>query len=59
MACRLVGATGGIWLIETLGTNFSEILTKILTFLFKKMHFKIPSAEMAAILSRTQCVNND
>ena len=33
----------GILLIQTLGRNFSEILSKIHTFSFKKMHFKIPS----------------
>ena len=41
----------GILLIGPLGTNFSEILIKIQTFSFKKIHFK-----MAAILSRPQCV---
>ena len=33
-------------------SNFNEILIKIYTFSFKKMHWK-----MAAILSRPQCVN--
>ena len=32
---------GGIWLIRTLGTNFNEILSKIQTFSFKKMHLKM------------------
>ena len=41
----------GILLIGPLGTNFSEILIEILTFLFESVVW-----EMAAILSRTQCV---
>ena len=32
-------------LIGPLGTNFSEILIKILTFLFKKMRLKVSSAK--------------
>ena len=40
-----------ILLIGPLGTNFSEILIKILTFSFNKMHSK-----MSSILSRPQCV---
>ena len=35
----------GILLIGPLGTNFSEILIKILTFSFKKMRMKVPSAK--------------
>ena len=35
----------GILLIRPLGTNFSEILIKILTFSFKKMHLKVSSAK--------------
>ena len=35
----------GILLIETLGTNFNEILSKIKTFSFKKMRLKISSAK--------------
>ena len=34
-----------IWLIRTLGTNFSEILNKIHTSIFKKMHLKMSSAK--------------
>ena len=40
----------------TLKTNFSEISIEVHTFLFNKMHFKMSSAKMAAILSRPQCV---
>ena len=35
----------GILLIRTLGTNFSEILSEIHSFSFKKMHFKMSSAK--------------
>ena len=34
-----------ILLIRPLGTNFREILIEILTFSFKKMHFKVSSAK--------------
>ena len=36
---------GGILLMGPLGTNFSEILSKIHTSYFKKMHFKTSSAK--------------
>ena len=42
----------GLLLIGLLGTNFSEILIRILSFSFKKMHLKMSSAKVAAILSR-------
>ena len=48
----------GILLIGPLGTNFSEMLSEIHTFPFKKMHLKMPSAKMATILSQPQCVNS-
>ena len=35
----------GILLIRPLGTNFSEILSEIRTFSFKKMHLKMSSAK--------------
>ena len=35
----------GILLIGPLGTNFSEILIRIETFSFKKMHLKMASAK--------------
>ena len=35
----------GIWLIPTLGTNFSEILSEIHISSFKKMHLKTSSAK--------------
>ena len=51
MACRLVGAKPfsepimEYWYIRTLKTNFSEILSKIHAFSFKKMHLKMSSAK--------------
>ena len=41
----IIWTNAGILLIESLGTNFSENLIEILTFLFKKMHLKISSAK--------------
>ena len=52
----IIWTNAGILLIEPLRTNFSEILTEIQTFSFKKMHVKISSAKKAAILSQPQCV---
>ena len=49
----IVWINAGILLIEPLGTIFSEILIKIHTCSFKKMHLK-----MASISSRPQCVNS-
>ena len=61
MACPLFG-TKLIWtkasilLVRPLETNFSEILIKIHTFSFNKMHFKMSSGKMSAILSWPHCV---
>ena len=41
----IIGTNAGILLIPTLGTNFSEILSEILTFSFKKMCLKVSSAK--------------
>ena len=41
----IIWTNAGISLIRTLGTNFSEILSEISTFLFKKMHLNILSAK--------------
>ena len=49
----------GISLIGPLGTNFSEILIKIMTFIFfQENAFESVVWKTAAILSRPQCVNN-
>ena len=41
----IIWTIAGILLIGPLGTNFSEILIKIQTFSFKKMHLKMSSAK--------------
>ena len=50
MACHLVGqaiiwTNAGILLIQTLGTDFNEILSEIHIFSFKTMSFKMSSAK--------------
>ena len=41
----IIWTNARVLLIRPLGTNFSEILIKINTFLFKKMHLKMSSAK--------------
>ena len=41
----IIWTNDGILLIRTLGTNFSEIISKIHPFSFKKMHLKMSSAK--------------
>ena len=41
----IIWTNAGILLIGPLGTNFSEILIKICTFSFKKMHLKMSSGK--------------
>ena len=41
----IIRTNAGILLTGTLGTNFSEILVEIQTFLFKKMHLNVSSAK--------------
>ena len=41
----IIWTNAGILLIEPLGTNFSEISIKILTFSFTKMRLKVSSAK--------------
>ena len=41
----IIWTSAGLLLIGPLGTNFSEILIKILTFSFKKMRLKVFSAK--------------
>ena len=41
----IIWTNGGILLIRPSGTNFSEILSEIHTFSFKKMHLKTSSAK--------------
>ena len=41
----IIWTNAGFLLIGPLGTNFSEILIEILTFLFKKMQLKVSSVK--------------
>ena len=41
----IIWTNAGILLIQTWGTNFSEILSEIHAFSFKKMHLKMSSAK--------------
>ena len=41
----IIWTNAGILLIGPLGTNFSEILSEIITFSFKKMYLKVSSAK--------------
>ena len=52
----IIWTNAGTLLIGTSGPNFSEILIEIITFSFKKNVFERVVCEMAAILSRPQCV---
>ena len=70
MTCRLFSAKplsnysapshyltrAGLLLIGPLGTNFSKTWIKIRSFSFTKMHLKLSSAKMAAMLSRGRWV---
>ena len=47
--------TNQLLLIRPLGTNFSEILIGIQTFLFKKMHLKMSSAQWRPFVSASMC----
>ena len=49
----IIWTNAGILLMGPLGTNFSEILIKIHTFLLKKMHFPRPQCVNSALL----CIN--
>ena len=59
----IIWTNAGILLIRTLGTNFSEILGKIHSFSFTKMHFKMSSAKWRLFslglneLKRTLAIN--
>ena len=41
----IIWTSAGISLIRTIGTNFSEILIELITFLLKKMRLKVSSAK--------------
>ena len=44
----IIQTNAGILLIAPLETNFSEILIKIYTFSFKKMHLKMLSEKLSS-----------
>ena len=52
----VIWTSAWILLIQPLGTNLSEIWIKMHIFSFNKMHFKMSSGKMSAILSWPQCV---
>ena len=47
----------GLLLIGPLGRNRSEILSEILTFLFKKIRLKLPSAEAGMVANAVRMIN--
>ena len=54
----IIWTNAGMLLIGPLGTHRSEILIETDIFSFKKTLLKMPSANMAAILSQDQCVKS-
>ena len=54
----IIWTNAGIWLSWTLGTNVSEILREIHSFI-QENAFKNVVCQMAAILSWSQCVNKN
>ena len=51
----IIWTNAGIVLIRTLGTNFSEILSEIHAFSFKKMHLKMSSGKGGHLVSTSMC----
>ena len=51
----IIWTNAGISLIWPIGTNFNEMLIKILTFSLKKMLLKIQSAKMCPFVSASMC----
>ena len=56
IACQLFSANAALSSIGLLGTNFNEIWIRIISFSLNKMHLKMSSAKMAAILFRGRWV---
>ena len=54
----IIRTNAGILLIGSLGTNFSEILIKIFTFSFKKMHLKLSSEFGSHLVSASMCLKS-
>ena len=55
----IIWTNDGILLIGPLRTNFSEILSKIQTFSFKKMHLKTSSAKWRPFFSVSMCLPSE
>ena len=51
----IIWTIAGKMLIGPLGTNFSEILIRIQTFSFKKMHLKMSSAKWQPFVLGSMC----
>ena len=51
----IIWTIAGILLIRPLGTKFNEILIRIQTFSFKKMHLKMSSAKWRPFVSASMC----
>ena len=51
----IIWTNAGILLIQTSGTNFSEIESEINAFTFKKMHLKMSSAKWRQFVSALMC----
>ena len=51
----IIWTNAGILLIQTFGTNFSEILSEIHTLSFKKMRLKMYSAKWRPFVSSSMC----
>ena len=52
----IIWIKAGILLIQTLGTNFSEILNKVHTFVIQENAFENVVCKMMAILFQPKCV---
>ena len=55
----IICTNAGILLIQTLGSNFSEILREIFTFSFKKMHLKMSSGKCRPSCLGLNVLSND
>ena len=54
----IIRTNAGLLSVGLLGTNFHDLRIGIQSFSFKKMHLKVSSAKIAAILSRGRWVNS-
>ena len=52
----IIRINSGISLTRTIGINFGEIFIEIHAFSFNKMHSKMSSGKITAVLSWSQCV---